>query len=102
MLAIGLKVREQFDLTDRKAIVVGAGGGIGRELCHALAEMGADVALVDNNRESIKRVAKELRKYGRQLLISKSDITKSNDVKNMVNKVLSKWKRIDILVNCAE
>ena len=100
-MAVGLTVREQFDLTDRKAIVVGAGGGIGRELCNALAEMGADVALVDNNRESIEKVARELRKYGKQCLIIKSDITKANDVKNMVNRVLSKWKRIDILVNCA-
>jgi NAD(P)-dependent dehydrogenase (short-subunit alcohol dehydrogenase family) len=96
-----MSVRELFELTGQKAIVTGAGGGIGRELCHALAEMGADVALVDTNHENMEKVADELRRYGRNIMTCETDVTKANDVKNTVRRVLDQWGRIDILVNCA-
>jgi len=94
-------MRELFELTNQKAIVTGAGGGIGRELAHALSEMGADVALVDINLASIQAVAEELRKYGRECTTHRTDVTHAKDVEQMVNEVLSRWRRIDILVNCA-
>ena len=96
-----MSVRQLFELTGQKAIVTGAGGGIGRELCHALAEMGADVALVDTNRENMQKVADELRGYSRGVMICEIDVTKSKDVEDMVHKVLAQWGRVDILVNCA-
>jgi len=96
-----MSVRELFELTGRKAVVTGAGGGIGRELCHALAEMGADVALVDTKRESMEKVGEELRRYGRSVMICETDVTKASDVESTMGRVLSEWGRIDILVNCA-
>ena len=96
-----MSVRELFELTGQKAIVTGAGGGIGRELCRALAEMGADVALVDTNRENMEKVANDLRGYGRGIMICEIDVTKARDVENAASQVLGRWGRIDILVNCA-
>jgi NAD(P)-dependent dehydrogenase (short-subunit alcohol dehydrogenase family) len=96
-----MSVRELFELTGQKAIVTGAGGGIGRELCRALSEMGADVALVDTNQENMEKVAEELRRYGKKVMICETDVTKARDVEDMVARVLDEWGRIDILVNCA-
>lgn len=98
---LGMSVRDLFELTGQKAIVTGAAGGIGRELSLALAEMGADVALVDINRENMQKVAEELRRYGRKAMICETDVTKAKEVEDMVSRVLSEWGRIDILINCA-
>jgi NAD(P)-dependent dehydrogenase (short-subunit alcohol dehydrogenase family) len=96
-----MSVRELFELTGQKAIITGAGGGIGRELCHALAEMGADIALVDIDRGNMEKVTEELQRYGRNVMICETDVAKAREVEDMVNRVLGQWGRIDILVNCA-
>jgi len=96
-----MSVREQFELTGQKAIVTGAGGGIGRELCHALAEMGADIALDDINRENMEQVAGELQRHGGGVMTFETDVTNENEVEKMVSQVLAEWGRVDILVNCA-
>jgi len=96
-----MSVRELFELTDQKSVVTGAGGGIGKELCLALAEMGADIALVDIKQTSMENVAQELRRLDRNVMICKTDITSATEVEDMVGRVLGEWGRIDILVNCA-
>jgi NAD(P)-dependent dehydrogenase (short-subunit alcohol dehydrogenase family) len=96
-----MSVRKLFELSGQKAMLTGAGGGIGRELSLALAEMGADVALVDIEQEKMKKVAEELRSYGGKVMVCKADVSKAKEVEDMVAKVLSEWGRIDILVNCA-
>jgi NAD(P)-dependent dehydrogenase (short-subunit alcohol dehydrogenase family) len=96
-----LSVRELFELKGQNAIVTGAGGGIGGELCHALAEMGADVALVDTNRANMEKVASELQMYGGNAIICETDVTKAAEVEGTVSRVLDEWRRIAILVNCA-
>jgi len=96
-----MSVRELFELTDQKAIVTGAGGGIGRELCHALSEMGADVALVDINLQNMEKVAQELGRYHRKVMVCKADVTNAKAVEDTVARILDEWGRIDILVNCA-
>ena len=97
-----MSVRQLFDLTNQNAVVTGAGGGIGRELCHALAEMGANIALVDVNRESLEKLAQELRKkYGKSVILYETDVSKGGEVEDMVTKALNTMGRIDILVNCA-
>lgn len=94
-------VRELFELTDKKAMVTGGAGGIGMELCAALAEMGSNVAVVDVHRENLRRAAVELKRYGRDVITSETDVTDAKAVENTVKRVLEAWDRIDILVNCA-
>jgi len=96
-----MSVRNLFELTGQKAVVTGAAGGIGRELCLALAEMGADVALADINRENMQRVAEEVRRYGRKVMTCETDVTNAREVEDTVTRILGEWGRIDILVNCA-
>jgi len=96
-----MSVRELFDLTNQNAIVTGAAGGIGRELCIALAETGANIGLVDTNRESMEKLSQELRKYGRKVTPFETDVSKEAEVEDMASKALGSMGRIDILVNCA-
>ena len=81
-----MNVFSMFDLKGEKAIVTGGGQGLGREMALALAEAGADVALAQRHVEVAEQTAEEIRKLGRDSFAIKADVSKADDVKNMVAK----------------
>nr|MQY69923.1 SDR family NAD(P)-dependent oxidoreductase [Bacillota bacterium] len=83
------------------AIVTGAGKGIGRAISLRLAREGADVVIADVDQKGAHKVAEEIKQMGRRSLVLKTDVTKVEDVKNMVEKTIEEFGRIDILVNNA-
>ena len=88
-------------LTDRVAIVTGAGRGIGRAIALRLAKEGADVVILDINLERANTVADEIKALGRKAIAVKVDVTKSEETNRMAKTTLDKFGRIDILVNNA-
>ena len=60
-----MNVLSMFDLKGEKAIVTGGGQGLGREMALALAEAGADVAVVQRRVEVAEQTAEEIRELGR-------------------------------------
>ena len=96
-----MKIQEKFDLTGRAALVTGGAGLLGAEFCRTLAEAGAAVAVVDLNASASQAVADSLTKSGYKALGIAADITKPDSVNALVEKVLSAFGRIDILVNSA-
>jgi NAD(P)-dependent dehydrogenase (short-subunit alcohol dehydrogenase family) len=90
-----------FDLTGEKAIVTGGGQGLGREIAFALAEAGADVAVVQRNVEIAEQTAEDIKKTGRDGFALKVDVSEPADVVNMVKAVKDRFGRIDILFNNA-
>jgi len=88
-------------LAGKVAIVTGAAQGIGKEIATALAQEGADLAVVDVNLEQAEKTAQELAALGRKTMALKVDVSKSAEVDEMVNKILDKFGKIDILVNNA-
>jgi 2-deoxy-D-gluconate 3-dehydrogenase len=96
-----MKIQEKFDLTGRVAIVTGGVGLLGTEFCRTLAEAGAAVAVVDLNGPASQAVADSLTSSGYQSLALPADITQPDSVNDAVEKVLSAFGRIDILVNSA-
>lgn len=88
-------------LTGKVAIVTGAAQGIGKEIATALAQDGADLAVVDVNLEQAEKTAQELAALGRKTMALKVDVSKSAAADEMVNKILDKFGKIDILVNNA-
>jgi NAD(P)-dependent dehydrogenase (short-subunit alcohol dehydrogenase family) len=88
-------------LTGKTAIVTGGGSGIGKAICSALADEGAQVAVVDLHQDRAECVTQEICKRGSKAIGVAADVSSSSDVDRMVSKVLEEWGGIDVLVNNA-
>lgn len=91
-----------FDLTNRVAIITGGAGLLGQKHAEAIAGAGGSVALVDQNRDGVEAASSAVKKrYGIESIGVACDITEKKDVEEMVEGVLKKFSRIDILINNA-
>jgi NAD(P)-dependent dehydrogenase (short-subunit alcohol dehydrogenase family) len=91
----------KIDFTGRAAIVTGAGGGIGRAVCLALAALGASVLAVDLSETTGEQTAALIRERGGVGLFTRADVSEEADVAAYVALALDKWGRIDIFMNNA-
>jgi NAD(P)-dependent dehydrogenase (short-subunit alcohol dehydrogenase family) len=88
-------------LKDKVTIVTGAGRGLGKAMALALAQAGSDIVVVARTQEQIDSTAKEIRDMGRKALAISADLTKSDDISRMVEKVIAECGKIDVLINNA-
>lgn len=89
-------------LEGKSAIVTGSGRGIGRAVAIKFAQEGADVVVNYTQRpDTANETAREIEKLGRQAVVVKADVSKKEDVDNMVKTALERLGKIDILVNNA-
>jgi len=94
-------ILDKFALTDKVAIVTGAGRSIGRGIALAFADAGADVVCVARTVSEIEATAADIRSLGRKALAVPCDVRDNEQVENMVNKAREEFDHIDILVNNA-
>nr|WP_308632770.1 SDR family oxidoreductase [Massilia norwichensis] len=85
----------------RVAILTGAGGGLGAEAARVLAAHGARVAVVDIDGEAARRVAAGIEAQGGQALALQCDISSEPEVSAMVEAVVARFGRVDVLHNNA-
>jgi len=90
-----------FDLSGRVALVTGAGRGLGRAVCLALANAGANVALGLRNIDADGGLAAEIEAMGRRALKLQMDVTDRAQSAAAVDKAIAELGQIDILVNNA-
>ena len=88
------------DLKGKVCIVTGASGGIGNEIVKKLDKAGAKLVLAARRLEVLEEIKKDLSQKDNTLCV-KCDVTKQADLENLVNKTIDKFKKIDVLVNCA-
>ena len=89
-----------FRVDDKVAVVVGGAGGIGDALAHGLAEYGAKVVVADLNGEKAEEIARDIQsKHKAEAVAIKFDITDEKSVAELRDQVMSKFGRVDILVN---
>lgn len=89
-------------LRDKVAIVTGASRGIGRATALALASEGANVVVnYASSQASADKVVAEITAMGSQAIALPADVSKADQVDRLVNAVMEKWGRVDVLVNNA-
>ena len=90
-----------MSLEGKVAIVTGAAQGIGQAIAECLAIAGADIAIVDLEKQRCQATMDLVKNAGRRGMILEADVAKWEDVKTMVTTLLNEWEHIDILVNNA-
>ncbi|KAM3961473.1 3-oxoacyl-[acyl-carrier-protein] reductase FabG [Aphomia sociella] len=91
-----------MDFNNKVVIVTGASSGIGADTALLFAKQSAKLVLVGRNETSLKEVANKCETYkGLKPLIVKAELSKDEDVKNIITQTISLYGRIDVLVNNA-
>ena len=88
-------------LTDKIAIITGAGRGIGRATARLFAREGARVVLFSRTASQLTEVASEISGEGGHALTAVGDVSREEDVAALFQQVSQTYGRVDILVNCA-
>ena len=92
---------ELFSLTDKVAVVVGGGGVLAGAMAEGLAGAGADVAIVDYNKDGAEARAASIRQLGRKALGIQADATQKPALEAACRQVLDELGSVDILINAA-
>ena len=90
---------QSIDLSNRSALVTGAGAGHGREIALALADSGAAVALSDINIERAELACEQIRGRGGTAIALHADISNRFQVANMIEQTRDAFGKLQILVN---
>lgn len=88
-----------FDLTGRVALVTGAGQNMGRASALALAEIGADLMIVDVNEAGVTATAAEIAQLGRRVVPAVYNVWDEGQIRAMYQQLDREFGRIDIAVN---
>jgi len=92
-------ILDRFTLTDRSAIVTGAGRGIGAASAVALAEAGADVLIAARTTAQLDEVAERVSGTGRKAVVVTGDLTDLDVVASLAEAANEAFGRIDVVVN---
>jgi NAD(P)-dependent dehydrogenase (short-subunit alcohol dehydrogenase family) len=96
-----MSLSDLLSLRDRVALVTGASRGLGRAFAAALAEAGAHLVIVSRHRKELEDTAGEIRNHNREVLPLQADVTREDQVREMVARTVERLGHIDILVNNA-
>lgn len=91
-----------FDLTDRVAVVTGGSKGLGQAMAAGLASAGAKLTLVSRHGDEAAAAAEEIaRPFGTEAIGVETDVTRPDQVDDLVEAVIERFGRIDIWINSA-
>ena len=89
----------EFSFKVKSVLVTGGAGGIGFETARMFAKAGADVTIVDLNETQLNTAKEELEKTNAKILALKCDVSKEDQVKEVVDKIVEKFGKLDIAYN---
>ena len=88
-------------MTTPVVLVTGALTGIGRATAQAFAREGARIVVSGRRDDEGRKLADELQKLGAEAEFLRSDVRHEEDVRNLIDKTVSRFGRLDVAVNCA-
>src|SRR5258708_10872938 len=94
-------VLDSYSLKGKVAIVVGAGGAIGRAISHAYAQAGAAVGCLDFHAANAATTALQITEAGGQARSFRVDVTREDEVGSAIDAVHAAFGGVHVLVNCA-
>jgi len=92
-----MKQRDLFDMSGKVALVTGAGAGMGRAICEALSEYGADVACADVDSGLARETTDLLGRFGNRSVAIAADAFDEADIQRMVARTHSELGHVDIV-----
>ena len=90
-----------FSLKNKVAIVTGASRGIGKSIAQKISEAGAHTVCVSRTKDDLQKISNELNNVGHSASTFPCDVSNLNDYKKLVEDTVSKYEKIDILINNA-
>jgi NAD(P)-dependent dehydrogenase (short-subunit alcohol dehydrogenase family) len=90
-----------FDLSGKVAVITGAASGLGVAFSEAMAEAGADVVCSDVDMKGLAFTVEKVKKIRRKVIAVACDVSKEEEVTNMIKKTVETFGRLDILFNNA-
>jgi 7-alpha-hydroxysteroid dehydrogenase len=94
-----MTILDRFRLTDRVAVVTGAGRGIGAATALALAEAGADVVIAARTESQLQDVAKSIADVGRRAHVIAADLSDEHAIRSLATAAAEQFGRLDVVVN---
>jgi NADP-dependent 3-hydroxy acid dehydrogenase YdfG len=88
-------------MKDKVVVITGASSGIGLATAREFAARGSKVVLAARREDILKELENEFRSKGHEALAVKTDVTVIDDCKNLIDKAIEKFGKIDILINNA-
>lgn len=89
------------NLKNKNALITGAGKGIGKAIAIALAKEGVNVILISRTQLDVDQLAIKIENFGVKSLALSADVSDINSINTAVEKALTEFKTIDILINNA-
>jgi 3-oxoacyl-[acyl-carrier protein] reductase len=88
-----------FGLKNKNCVVTGGTHGIGLEIAKHLARAGCNIAVCSSTKSRLDNAFSVLNKYTTEVLLEKVDVLKPIEIDGFCKKIISNWKRVDILIN---
>jgi len=93
---------KEGSLEGKVILITGGGTGLGKSMAKYFSELGAELIIASRKFDVLQKSAKELEeKTGKSILPVQCDVTKYNDVENLLKVSLEKFGKVDVLVNNA-
>jgi NAD(P)-dependent dehydrogenase (short-subunit alcohol dehydrogenase family) len=90
-----------FNLENKVVVITGGSGILGSEMAKGILSAGAKVVILGTNDEKLKHKVNELSKVSKEIIGLKCNVLDEENIKDVNEEILNKYKRIDILINAA-
>jgi len=90
-----------FDIKDKVIVVTGAGGVLGGSISKSLSQSGAKIVVLDIRKENLDNQVHEIKASGGMAVGFCCNVLDMSSLEEVSKKIIDKWSRIDVLINCA-